>query len=329
MRRLGLFLLLIAAVAIGSILFNRRNEVGSVNDAIDVLKSSFDSGGTTFGNDENAGPPGQTIRIASFNLGILGPKKLEDPEVMAAIGGILRQFDVVALQEIRSAQPGTVARLLDWINMESDQYACVASHRIGRTSQREQYAFVYRRASIELDTSQSYVVNDPDDLLHREPYVVWCRVRGPEPDRSFTFSLVNVHTDPDEVRQEMQWLDDVFRQVRDDGRGEDDVIMLGDFNAHQENMGELRTLAGFHAAIQSETTNTRRTKQYDNLIFSTMATSEFTGRSGVFDFYHQLDLTMDEALKISDHLPVWAEFTVTEGGNDRLARTTSTPVSLQ
>ena len=318
MRRFSLLILLVLAVGLGVVLVPQREKIHSVDDAFQVLKSSFQLGGSS---SEATGlipvrkRSSQTIRVASFNLGILGPTKLEDERAMAAIGKIIREFDVVALQEIRSLQPGTMARLMDWINLDGDRYDYVVSHRLGRTAQQEQYAVVYDRTSIELDRTQSYVVNDPDDLLHREPFVVWCRVRGPDPDTAFTFSLVNVHTDPDEVTYELNWLDDVFRNVRDDGRGEDDVIMLGDFNASDSELGELGSVIGLHAVVRDTPTNTRGTQQYDNVLFSLPATSEFTGRGGVYDFYNQLDLTMDEALKISDHLPVWAEFGLQEGGN--------------
>jgi hypothetical protein len=61
-------------------------------------------------------------------------------------------------------------------------------------------------------------------------------------------------------------------------------------------------------------TNTRGTKQYDNVLFSELATTEYTGRWGVFDMVRQFNLTVEEALEISDHLPVWAEFGLLEGG---------------
>jgi hypothetical protein len=41
---------------------------------------------------------------------------------------------------------------------------------------------------------------------------------------------------------------------------------------------------------------------------------EFTGRAGVFDFGREYGLTDQQALLISDHFPVWAEFSVFEGG---------------
>ena len=45
---------------------------------------------------------------------------------------------------------------------------------------------------------------------------------------------------------------------------------------------------------------------------TTAATSEYMGRWGVFDLMAEYGLTRDEALRVSDHLPVWAEFSVYE-----------------
>ena len=44
------------------------------------------------------------------------------------------------------------------------------------------------------------------------------------------------------------------------------------------------------------------------------ATSEYAGRWGVFNLMAECGLTKDEALRVSDHLPVWAEFNVYEAG---------------
>ena len=44
------------------------------------------------------------------------------------------------------------------------------------------------------------------------------------------------------------------------------------------------------------------------------ATSEYTGQWGVFDLLPEFGLTMEQVLKVSDHPPVWAEFSVYEVG---------------
>ncbi len=66
-------------------------------------------------------------------------------------------------------------------------------------------------------------------------------------------------------------------------------------------------------------TNTRKSKQYDNILFSRHRSQEFTGQSGVYDFQTRFKLTEKEALLVSDHLPIWAEFQITEKGGERQA----------
>jgi endonuclease/exonuclease/phosphatase family metal-dependent hydrolase len=253
------------------------------------------------------------IRVASFNIQVFGEKKLSNPRVRGLLAEIVRQFDVVAVQEIRSKQD-ILPQFVDVINSSGRHYDFVVGPRLGRTNSKEQYAFIFDTASIEIDRTSLYTVADPDDRLHREPLVGWFRVRGPPPEQAFTFSLVDIHTDPDETRSELDALAAVFRAVRDDGRGEDDVIILGDLNVDDHHLGMLGQLPQIHWAISGVATNTRGDKLYDNIVFSRAATSEYTGRWGVFDMIRQFNLTVDEALEVSDHMPIWAEFNLHEGG---------------
>ncbi len=92
------------------------------------------------------------------------------------------------------------------------------------------------------------------------------------------------------------------------------MILLGDLNADDQHFGRLATIPYIHWAVSGVATNTRGTKLYDNILFSDVATTEYTGRWGVFDTIRELNLTMEEALEISDHMPIWAEFSVYEGG---------------
>ena len=61
-------------------------------------------------------------------------------------------------------------------------------------------------------------------------------------------------------------------------------------------------------------TNTRGDKTYDNILFDRNATTEYLGQAGVLDVVREFNLTQEQALKVSDHLPIWAEFSVYEGG---------------
>jgi deoxyribonuclease-1-like protein len=257
---------------------------------------------------------GGTIKIASFNIQVLGRSKLAQPSVMEVLCDVVRRFDVVAIQEVRAREDDILPRFVRQINAGGRKYDFLIGPRLGRTQSKEQYAFVYDTATIESDRTALYTVADPGDLLHREPLVGSFRVRGPPPGEAFTFSLINIHTDPDEARQEVDALAQVERAVRADGRGEDDIILLGDLNADERNFGSLGLLPNITWVISGVPTNTRGNQTYDNILFHRAATSEFTGMSGVVDLMRDYRLTLDAALEVSDHLPIWAEFSALEGG---------------
>jgi deoxyribonuclease-1-like protein len=253
------------------------------------------------------------IRIASFNLHAFGGAKGRKPRVQDTLSRIVRQFDVVALQEV-CTQDDLLPAFVAFVNGSGRHYDYVTGRRLGRAERKEQCAYLYDRATIEVDRSQSYTVSDPDDLLHREPFVAWFRVRGPASDRAFTFSLVNVHLDSELAQQELDVLADVYQAIRDDGRQEDDVIILGDMGINSGHLGRLAQIPGMSVVLAGQPTDTRGTQQLDNIVFCLPATAEFTGHCGVFDFLREYNLNVEEALEVSSHLPIWAEFNRLEGG---------------
>lgn len=268
----------------------------------------------------------ETIRVASFNIQVFGTSKSKKPQVMDILARVVRNFDVVAIQEVRATDNDIVPNFVELINSAGRHYDYVIGPRLGRTNSKEQYAFIFDTTVVEVDRNQLYTVHDPDDLLHREPLVGWFRVRGPPPEQAFTFTLVNIHTDPDETKQELDALGDVYRVVQNDGRGEDDVIVLGDLNVDDKHLGKLGQISGITWVISGTPTNTRGTSQYDNMVFMGQATSEYTGRGGVFDFLREYNLSMEEALEVSDHQPIWAEFSAVEGGQPGRVATSPVPV---
>ena len=177
-----------------------------------------------------------------------------------------------------------------------------------------QSAIVFNRQTLELDQAQWYTVNDPDDLMTREPLVAWFRTRGVKSEEAFTFTLVNVKIDSKRSGRELVYLGELFRAIRNDGRGEDDILMAGDFHAGDQQLQPMRKRAGLTWVVSNRPTGTRNKGQFDNLIFNETATVEFTGRGGVFDFMRHYNMRLDDALEISEHLPVWAEFSIYENG---------------
>jgi hypothetical protein len=141
------------------------------------------------------------------------------------------------------------------------------------------------------------------------------RVRGPPPQHAFTFVLVNIHTDPHETDSELDVLAQVYQVVRRTSGEEDDIILLGDLNVDDSNLGQLGRLDGVRPVVRGVPTNTRGTELYDNIILHRPSTAEFSGRWGVYNFPHVFKLLPDQALQVSDHLPIWAEFSAYESAS--------------
>ena len=270
----------------------------------------------------------QTILVASFNIQAFGQSKVENPWVLERLAAVIRQFDVVAIQEVRSKDTGTLPRLLQAINQTGVQYQYLIGPRLGRTSSQEQYAYVYDSARIIASPQATYTVLDgkptgnttqevgipgQPDLLHREPFVARFVVKTlPQP---FRFTMANVHTDPDEVKSEMDVLANVWNGVRAFERmqaNEDDLLMVGDFNADPPRFGKLGQIAGIQPTIAGIPTNVRGTNLYDNIMHDAATTKEYTGRSGVLSLMQFFGLSVEDALKLSDHHPIWAEYSAFE-----------------
>lgn len=260
-----------------------------------------------------------TLLIGSFNLKRFGPSKLGDSWVMDRLAAIISRFDVIALQEITSLDQRTLPILVDLINSHGVQYSYAISPRIGRegTGYYEQYAFVFDTSRVAGGAEYCYVVADDEDMLHREPFVG--RFRSLYPNQPFSFSLINVHTDPDEVSTEIGVLANLYKNVRQFEYPEDDVILLGDLNVDPSKLGPFRQIPGLVHLIEGVPTNTRKNRTIDNFIVDRTTTLEFTGRVGTIDLEKMFQVELRDAERLSDHLPIWAEFTAGEASRSATA----------
>ncbi len=313
MRRFWINIGAVIVLLVGGWFLLNQRQITSIDDVFRLATAQLKSFNFQLAKQSQA--QRGSLRIASFNIQAFGSEKAKDTNVLSYLARIVREFDVVAIQELRGEDQSVLRAFVDLVNAEGRNYAIVASEPIGRNRYFERYAFLFDRDTLMLDGSHTYTVHDPDDVLHREPFVGWFRAAAVDSDQAFTFSLVNVHLDSRQPQAEVAYLAQLFRAVRTDGRGEDDVIIAGDFNAGPNQLQQLRNQAGLTCLITDAPTNVRFTQQYDNLLVDPLAATEFTGHSGVHDFLKVFNLTIDQATAISDHLPVWADFSPLEGFN--------------
>lgn len=303
---------------VGGWLLINRNEINSVGDAFRLATAQVSSiaSGNSAANPAwqptTTGVSDGRLLIASFNLHNYGKAKSRRDHILDYYSKVIKQFDVVAVQEIRSEDTNVVTKLIDRLNLGDGRWAISISPHVGRTSRKEQYAFIYNTQRVQM-LGRPYLVSDPDDLINREPFVALFGCLGISPNQAFTFSLVNFHIDPRNKESERRTIPALIKEIRNDGRLEDDVILLGDLQSSDNDLRSVLSTDNLNWLLRDQKTNTQSTIQSDNLVVNTRATVEFTGRCGTFDFMREFNMTMSEALEISDHIPIWAEFSIQEG----------------
>jgi deoxyribonuclease-1-like protein len=262
-----------------------------------------------------------TIRVATANFGPLDETKLSKPGVLGRLAHVIQQFDILALQGLVGRDQGVLVRLREEANATGAHYLFATAPRAGSESAREYLAFMYNADTIEIGETEA--VKDRSGVLHRAPLVAGFRARKPNPAEAFTFKLINVEVSNidvsvDRVAAEVDQLAQVFRKVRDAYPEEDDIVLLGDLETDNEHLGRLGRVPHIAAVAGMMPTTTRGTRSADNLLYDRQATAEYTGRWGVYDIMREFNLpSVREAEEISAHLPVWAEFSVYEGGHAR------------
>jgi hypothetical protein len=306
MRKL-LVLAVVGAIGGGGWLFTQGYRI----DGLERLKLRPRDGSAAASNapeDSEHVETKRVVRVGSYKLRDFGLPQLGQPRSMKVLAEVAGSFDLLALEGLVDTGSEVLHALVELINSRGRHYEFVAGPATGEPLKNRD-AFLFDTDRIEVDRSEVYAVADPDHLLAHPPLVGWFRVRGLAPDQAITFTLMTVNA----TAAEQPAIAAAYRAVRDDGRGEDDVILLGDFGADDRHMGPLQQIPRFTAAISGIPTNAQGDCQLDNIVFS-RAAAEFTGRAGVFDVVRHFNLTLEEALAVSDHMPVWAEFSAYEGG---------------
>jgi endonuclease/exonuclease/phosphatase family metal-dependent hydrolase len=253
----------------------------------------------------------ETIRIGAFNVQVFGTAKVSKPEVMAVLADIIRTYDIIAIQEIRDSSQTALPALMGLVNSGGSQYQYVVSERLGRTSSKEQYAYVYNISTVQL-IGDTHVYPEPEgtDPFHRQPYIAAFKAV----DGNYDAVVIVIHTDPDEATEEINSLTDVMNYSRMLYPDEGDFILMGDLNADGSYFkeGSASGLDEYHWLIDdSQDTTTKSTNYtYDRIILSDA--SDLYGHFGVHRFDLEYNLTEEQTVAVSDHYPVFAEFLVRE-----------------
>ncbi|WP_159455588.1 endonuclease/exonuclease/phosphatase family protein [Pseudobacteriovorax antillogorgiicola] len=244
-----------------------------------------------------------SLHLSAFNIQVLGRSKVSKSHVMEHLTNILNRNDLTFIQEIRDNTDEAIYKLQEQTNrFNSHKYQITVSKALGRTSSREQYAYLYNDDRIKLIHSEVY--QDWDDRFEREPYIAIWQTPG-----AFRFATIGIHVKPDDVEQELRALGDVVSYVKDQ-HSMNAILVMGDLNAdcdyfNPESLGFSMIDHKIKVWIEDhqDTTVSATHCAYDRFI-TTEALSPKVSKAAVFDYQEAYNLSLAAAKKVSDHYPI-------------------------
>jgi endonuclease/exonuclease/phosphatase family metal-dependent hydrolase len=274
------------------------------------LDPYLDGANSDCGADGEQEPtPVTAIKVAAFNIQVFGRTKRGKAEVMEVLVDVAREFDVMLVQEIRDISGETAPAYLDLINGGNASYAYVESERLGRSTSKESYAYYWDTETVEYVDGSACVYNDTLDVFEREPFVASFRSGG------FDFTLVGIHTKPDDAEHEIGNLTVVVASILAMNPGEGDVIVMGDFNADggyfdEDGPSPFKGVDYNWVVDNGVDTMTKTDWTYDRIVLldGTYQGEYVMDSCSVYYFDAVLGLSQELTEDVSDHYPVYAVY---------------------
>ena len=247
---------------------------------------------------------GQNLLVGSWNIQNMGGTK--DDNEIEQMAELLRDLDVVAIQEVVAVDPAgvkAIGRLADALNRKGARWDYRVSDPTSSSSgKKERYAFLWKTKKVQLE-GRPWLDKTFDEIIIREPYLARFKFENEN------ILLVNYHS---RVHKEMPEKEIVcFYQYPKLFEGET-IVIAGDFNKYVSDdvFQPLREM-GFQPNLENQKTTLKRKcgKQgeylnhpIDYILVNTQVLE--MKEAGVIDHVSHCN-RLKEARTLSDHLAVW------------------------
>ena len=249
-------------------------------------------------------------KIVSWNISDFG--KTRDADEIRAIARIVKDFDIVAIQEVVAIDPGgaqAVARLADQLNRMGAKWDYRVSDPTESPGKRmERYAFLWKTSKVKLQ-GRPWLDKNCEPTMYREPYLARFKTKAQK-----DILVVNYHSrsHKDQPQQEITCFYDYPTYYKNEV-----ILFAGDYNTncHDRVFSPLYEL-GFEPNLLGQKTTLKRkcgtggaylNHPIDFILYNKQQVNLLD--AGFVDFVNDCQL-LTTARMISDHLPVWVEVEV-------------------
>ncbi len=198
----------------------------------------------------NMFPQLESITLISWNIQDFG--KTKSSEELDAIAEIVRDIDIIAIQEVVAGYGGAqaVAKLTDALNRKGHTWDYVISYPTNSSKYAtERYAFIWKNKHIKIK-NRGRLITELDALIDREPFLLDFYISKKK------FSIVNFHSRPFNKNPESEIK--ALATFTKDFIGSP-LIIAGDFNVDETKpvFDDFKSI-GFTPAVKNQKTTLKK-----------------------------------------------------------------------
>lgn len=248
-----------------------------------------------------------TVIVGSWNLKDFG--KTKDDQEIEFIANTIKDFDVIAIQEVVAGYGGAqaVARLHDVLNRKGTQWDYAISDPTSSSAYKtERYAYIWKTSKLK-KIGDTWLEKKFNQKIDREPFFIRLSADGK------VFTLVNFHaiTKSRQPETEVKYF-----KFFPESYPNDNLIFCGDFNLPQSHtvfnplkrMGYQPSLQGVKTSLKQKCINGDcMASEFDNFFYNQTKVKFID--AGFIPFYKEFS-ELSEARLISDHIPIYFEFLI-------------------
>ncbi|WP_445716512.1 endonuclease/exonuclease/phosphatase family protein [Flavobacterium sp.] len=247
------------------------------------------------------------VKLLSWNIENLGSSKSESE--IAFMAKTVKDYDILAIQEVVAGHGGAqaVAKLATALNRMGAKWDySISDPTSSSTYKTERYAFLWKTSKVK-KIGKAWLEKQYHLEIDREPYYCTFEHKG----KQFTvanFHAITKNRQPETEIKYFKFLPTQYPTLN--------LIFVGDFNCPQSHSVfiPLRKLGYLPIFINQKTSLKKECKandclasEFDNIWYNTSKIN--ISNSKVIHFYDSFQ-SLDEARKISDHIPIILEFTL-------------------
>ena len=246
-------------------------------------------------------------KLLSWNIENLGKSKSDT--TINYIANTIQDYDIIAIQEVVAGYGGAqaVARLAQELNRKGTSWDyTISDPTSSSTYKTERYSYIWKTSKVK-KIGRAWLEKKYHLEIDREPYLCTFQHEGKQ------FTLVNFHAitkdrQPETEIKYFKFLPDEYTDLN--------LIFVGDFNCPQSHtvfiplkkMGYKPVLVGQKTSLKKEClADECLASEFDNIFFKSSKINHLN--SGIIPFYKNFT-TLKEARMISDHIPIWFEFSI-------------------